>query len=329
MKNKLLIVLFVSFFPVFGCGNTMLNTKPSETKSSAEQEKSTQVASIDPKYFLGYQPINPIPASKVKDFDATTNSEKEKFWKALPQKKARELLPLQTAQFAVRKIDVSGKVSYLVSSVSGERGSYEVTMDYMKYRVEDKYGYDGDYLGNVRVGVGLRITAVVVTNKANLNLGSIAAIGVEAKMENLSGGISVDVIGIDSEAVTNLIPLTSEIDQTAIQSALQALASIKSKLWDEDITITPHVVAIQQSKPEQIDKIRKEVSVYMKSDAGDALRRYWKPDGKNINKENQAKLKKWMEENGLSVGPGSITMFIRAATYECKRQQAVKDLKLK
>jgi len=251
------------------------------------------------------------------------------FWQSLPDAKStRRLLPLQTAQFAVRKTDVSGQVTYLVSSLSGERGSYEVIMDYMKYRVEDAYGANGDCIGNARVGVGLRIKALVVTNKANLNFGSITAIGLQASLGHLSGGISVDVVGIDSEAVTNLIPLTSEIDETAIQSALQALASIKSKLWEDDTTITPHVVAIRQSKPNQKAEIRKQVSTYMKSSAGDVLRKYWKPDGKNINQGNEKKLKSWMSSNGLLVGPGSITIFLRGTEFECLRKKAVQDLNL-
>ena len=80
MKKRLLAVLFGFIFLVFGCTFTKMNTKSSEDKTSADQEKSPQIVSIDPKHFLGYQPINPIPASKVKDFDTTTKSEKEMFW---------------------------------------------------------------------------------------------------------------------------------------------------------------------------------------------------------------------------------------------------------
>jgi hypothetical protein len=322
MKMKLVVVLFV--FVMFGCESALLNQG-----SFSKQEKSLQGVNVSSKNYLGYQPIDPIPVSKVIAFDTGANNEKEVFWQSLPDAESvRRLLPLQTAQFAVRKTDVSGQVTYLVSSLSLERGSYEVIMDYMKYRVEDAYGENGDYIGNARVGVGLRIKALIVTNKANLNLGSITAIGLQANLGHLSGGISVDVVGIDSEAVTNLIPLTSEIDETAIQSALQALASIKSKLWEDDTTITPHIVAIRQSKPNQEAKIRKQVSTYMKSSTSDVLRKYWKPDGKNINQGNEIKLKNWMSSNGLSVGPGSITIFLYGAEFEGLRKKAIQDLNL-
>lgn len=91
----------------------------------------------------------------------------------------------------------------------------------------------------------------MVTLQNNINLSSLESIGLEAKSGNLAGGISVDIIGMDSESITNLAPLTSEIDQTSIQSALQALSSIKSKLLDDSTSITPHFIAIRQARAEK------------------------------------------------------------------------------
>jgi hypothetical protein len=325
MRIKLAIVLIAVCFAVIGCNGSLLNPNSSGNQSG----KPTPGMAVIAENFLGYQPIDPIPVSKVTIFDPDSGSEKDVFWQSLSDAESRRrLLPLQTAQFSVRKTDFLGQVTYLVSSLSAERGSYEVIMDYMKYRVEDSYGADGGYIGNARIGVGLRIKASVVTNEANLNLGSITAIGLQASLGHLSGGISVDVVGIDSESVTNLIPLTSEINETAIQAALQALASIKSKLWDAETTITPHAVAIRQAKPNQETNIRKQVATYMKSTSGGVLRAFWKPDGKNINPANETKLKAWMSSNGLAVGAGSITMFLSSTEFEGLRQKAVENLNL-
>lgn len=228
---------------------------------AATNNKGKPVAKEDtrsPENFLGYQAIPPLPVDKVMLYEESTDELKEVYWAAIADEATiRDLLPLQSAQVYVRKTDVSGKMSYLTASVTGETGSYTVTMDYMKYRVEDIVDdASGTSIGNARIGVGLRIEAVLVTSKANLNLGSLLVIGVEAQQGNLRGGISVDVIGIDSEAVTNLIPLTSEIDQTAIQAALQALASIKTKIYEEDTKLTPHLVAIRQTKAGLTQRIK-------------------------------------------------------------------------
>ena len=87
-------------------------------------------------------------------------------------------------------------------------------------------------------------------------------------------------------------------------------------------------MAIRQSKPNQEAEIRKQVSTYVKSSAGDVLRKYWKPDGENINQENEKNLKNWMSSNGLSVEPGSIIVFLRGAEFEGLRKKAIQDLNL-
>ena len=215
-------------------------------------------APVDKSNYLGYQPIDPVPQSKVMVYDAQSGVEKEVYWEALSVESKRTLLPIQSAHVTVTNSDLSGKISYLTSSVSGEAGSYKVVMDYMKYRVVDVKDAKGNYIGSGHVGVGLRINAELVTKKSNLNLSGITAIGTEESKGNLTGGISVDIIGIDSRDVTNLIPLTATIDQSSIQAALQALASIKTKLWDST-TITPHLVATRQEQPSKQNEIKNAI----------------------------------------------------------------------
>jgi|AZIH01.1.fsa_nt_gi hypothetical protein len=209
---------------------------------------------IDPDKYLDYQPIDPLPVAKVEVFDGA--SIKEEFWAKLDAEARRKALPNQASAVSVSKSDYLGKIEYLGSSVSGETGSYKVVMDYMKYRVESIYDTSsGEYLGVGKVGVGLRITADIKTSAVGINMASLLSIGAEAKAGNLSGGIVVDVIGIDSKDVTNLLPLTSEIDQSSIQSALQSLASIKTKIFEDGVEITPHLVALKQAKPDQKSKL--------------------------------------------------------------------------
>ncbi len=196
---------------------------------------------------LEYLPIEPVHKYSVKIYDQKQDTLKVVYWDSLPDSKKVHLLPVQSAQVSVAKTNQHGELSYLSSAISQEKGSYTVIMDYMKYRVEQIYNRvdkPDSIVGNAKIGIGLRIRAKVNTSRSNLNLGSLLGIGLEAKRENLSGSISVDVIGIDSKDVTHLIPLTSEIDQTSIQSALQALASIKTKIYDDETRLTPHIVAV-------------------------------------------------------------------------------------
>ena len=234
---------------------------PNGSPSSGAEAKA-----FSPEVYRGYQPIDPLPAETVMVYNKTAQEMQPALWASMLDENSvvRNLLPLQSAEVSVSQTDVSGELGYLTASVSGQNGTYIVTMDYMKYRVEDvSEGADGsgESLGTARIGVGLRIKAVVQTTEVGLNLGSLIAIGAEARRGTLRGGISVDVIGIDSPDVTNLIPLTSEIDQTSIQGALQALASIKTKISEDDTRLTPHVVAIRQAKCGAAQRIKDSTAI--------------------------------------------------------------------
>ncbi len=208
--------------------------------------------------FLGFKPIEPMYIPFVED--SVKNS--KIFFDTLDNKELLKLLPLQSAVMTLENTTSNNKLSYLMATVTGDVGNYILVMDYMKYRTEPMYDdTDGEFLGNGKVGVGLRIKAKIKTYKANLNLGSLLALGVESKNGNIQGEISIDIIGIDSKDVTNLVPLTSQIDESSIQMALQSLATIKSKLYEPDIKLTPHLIAINPIRIEQEEKFIKDFRV--------------------------------------------------------------------
>jgi hypothetical protein len=69
---------------------------------------------------------------------------------------------------------------------------------------------------------------------------------------------------------------------------------------------------------------------YSRDSAGDILRNFWKPDGKTINADNAAALKKWIEawSKTQDMGEMSITFFLGNDAFKDARAQAVKDLNL-
>ena len=244
-------------------------------------------------------PVEPLPVNNVEMFDGTQFVTKP--WAALTDSAIRMLLPNQSSQVAMRTTDSKGGVNYLTASVTDEAGTYEVLMDYMKYRMED-VPQGNVIIGNGRIGIGLRVKATVITNKAKLNIASLTSLGVEASNNNLTGLLSIDIIGIDSKDITNYIPLTAKLDETSIQNALQAIATIKSKIWDDNVKITPHLIAIYQNK----DSVEKEIKdkivgigVYDFTKTSETILSYWKPTKSEINKEHEAKIKAWMEANCL------------------------------
>lgn len=279
---------------------------------------------VDGEY-KGYKPIEPLPLKNVEMYDGTQFVSKP--WAALKDSVIRDLLPNQSSQVAMRITTAKGEIKYLTTTVTDEAGSYEVLMDFMKYRVQDVTDING-VLGNGRIGIGLRVKATVVTNKANLNISGLSGLGVEASNNHLTGLLSIDIIGIDSKDITNYIPLTAKLDETSIQNALQAVATIKSKIWDNNVNITPHLIAIYQNRDSSEKAIKDAIvnGIYVYSHSGDIISDYWMPDNNQVNVEHETRLKGWMKQNGLS--DISITYLINTMEMEQKRQQLINDLKL-
>lgn len=298
-------------------------------------EKNATESPSSPNNFLGYQPIDPVPAKSVTFYHPGSGKKIEVPWGSLVydsdcQKKQKtetkkksycddlrvtDLLPLHSARVTVRKLDSSANVSYLTSSVNSEAGTYEVVMDFMKYRVDSVVDKSGFYSGDAIVGVGLRIRSSVQSSNTEVNFSSLVNLGVEAKRGNITGSIAVDVYGIDSPDVTNLIPLSTELDQTSIQQALQGLAAIKAVMGKDGTRFYPHVLGVRQDKPNQRATIQGKASVYSYTSSSEQLRQYWKEGGDG--------LKKWMEANDISV---PIPIFLYDAKYEAKRLNAVREL---
>ena len=96
-----------------------------------------------------------------------------------------------------------------------------------------------------RVGVGLRLTAKVTTNKANINLGSLLALGIAANLDQLKGTMTVDTIGIRISGSGGPILSNTTIDETSILKTLEALAVIQSKIADQSTHLAPQVIWVK------------------------------------------------------------------------------------
>lgn len=202
--------------------------------------------------FKDYIPISPIEYEQdviIYDSSLTTKfdtlSVKELSGN---KKKILTFLPNEAVYVTVQKIDASGNISYGPASITASSGNYTVIMDYCKFTTLKALNGQNSCAGFTKVGVGLRITANIQTLEAGLNTGSLFGLGLAAQLGKLKGTMSIDVIGMESSQITDLIPLPSEISPTSIQNALQALAAIKTKIYDLQTRLFPQIVAIKKSE---------------------------------------------------------------------------------
>ncbi|MCB4797351.1 hypothetical protein [Neotamlana laminarinivorans] len=197
----------------------------------------------------------------VKTDTCYSREDRNIYFSDIPNKKIVDLLPNETVEIQISEITKQGGLSLKgAAAISAKNTSYQVTMDYVKFvtiNVVDTLNYakNNIQLENLsiysyaRVGVGLRIVASIETKKSGINLGDLFAIGFAASRNEVSGSLSVNVLGIESREITTLLPMPSEISSASIQSAMQAMATIKSKIYDDDIEIRPQIISIRSVNP--------------------------------------------------------------------------------
>lgn len=56
------------------------------------------------------------------------------------------------------------------------------------------------------------------------------------------------------------------------------------------------------------------------------IRKFWKPDGKNMNKENERQLKAWMHQHALSTAPGALTVLLHSKVHDSARGHLARTL---
>ncbi len=215
--------------------------------TSCKSAKTSEKILEEGKTFENFRGFKPVDPTEFND-DILIVSEGEldiRDLRLLDSEETLGFLNNETVMVSIGQLSSEGKISYIPFSISQKNTSYKVTMDYMKYATLGQEDESNNFIGYKRVGVGLRLISLITTAEAGINISDLYSIGLAAKAGKLSGTLMIEVIGIKSKDVTTLLPLPSEINQTTIQNAMQALATIKSKIYDKDTRLYPQVMAIK------------------------------------------------------------------------------------
>ncbi|MDO6813710.1 hypothetical protein [Tenacibaculum soleae] len=187
-----------------------------------------------------FYPIDPVEYGwTIPYIDTTTNLIGKRELIKASKTEITDFLKNQGTLVSIIENTINGELNYGASKVSSKNSYYRIVMDYTKYKNHHTK------FGEAKVGVGLRLVAKVKTSNNKVNLGDLFALGLAAEANHLEGTLSVDVIGMDSKDITNILPFQSEINKTTIQNVMQALASIKAKIYDKDTDLYPHILSIK------------------------------------------------------------------------------------
>jgi hypothetical protein len=95
------------------------------------------------------------------------------------------------------------------------------------------------------VGVGLRMTATVFVKEAGVDLSSLYGLGAAAEQKKISGSLLVETLGVTGPDISPLLPWPSEINVSSIQNAIQSIATVKAKMYEEKgVYIKPQIIQV-------------------------------------------------------------------------------------
>ncbi len=233
--KKLLPIIVISTLTLSACTTTSTITKSTLSQASN--------FAFDPSG--GFIPVEPENARSM--IEIVRNGEIQTVdIRTLSYSELRDHLTNSDQNVSISKIDTSGELSYLTGTITGEKGRYIAVLDFSNYIIDSLVDADKKNLGDAKIGIGLRLIADVNTRKRGINLGSILKIGLAASRQELTGRMSVKVIGLTSGEIINLLPGNfSSINETAIQSALEGMAAIKSKIYEEDTKVSAKILSVK------------------------------------------------------------------------------------
>lgn len=168
-------------------------------------------------------------------------------------------LDTETVRVSLSQIngDANATLGIVGASTKGE--TYVLTVDYIKYFTSNKrlrFDYDVVEAGKkdprkfdskvpIYAGVGVRIRAEFRALEGHVNVAGLPALAIAANANQISGRLTVQTLGITGPQITGLMPIISDISVASIQSAVQAVAAIRAKLYEDSTVVYPKIVGFE------------------------------------------------------------------------------------
>lgn len=180
---------------------------------------------------------------EISYLNATNTIEKKKVGQIIHDYTLLGSFPNLVSSVTMYQVDENGSLSLLGNSLTVKNSTYLVIYDYAQTQTihlkdsAEKLNYFA------LVGVSVRMVARINSKSAGINLTDIFSLGAAASRSKVSGSLEVRVNGVNSQQINSVIPVTTDLSPSSISNALQAVATIKSHLYDSSTKITPQFLA--------------------------------------------------------------------------------------
>lgn len=228
------------YLALSGCASILTTTHTIDSPSS------TSMARMIPSE-------NPMAVNTIEVWDSSQNKRVEADVLSLQPAIIRSRLTSTETLISVEKRDASGTFTYLGSGGKVARGSYRVTFDYANY-TNQSITFTDNKKAIGRIGVGLRITAVLETNENGVDLSGLIPIGLAAQDKKVSGQLRFHVYGMSNDKVGLAVPTQAILDVSAIQKSFEAAAAVRILFGLEDTTLEPYLIGVAEISPTDAKK---------------------------------------------------------------------------
>lgn len=86
----------------------------------------------------------------------------------------------------------------------------------------------------IYVGIGLRLSADVLSLQGGATLSGLGVIGAEAEANRVTGTLTVQSLGVSGKSIASALPLPSKLDRTTIENSILAIGTMRASLYQDD-----------------------------------------------------------------------------------------------
>lgn len=190
---------------------------------------------------------NPSPVKTIEIWDAQQQKRIETDVLSLKSADIRGRMTATETIISIQKRDTSGSLTYLGASGKVSKGSYRVTFDYSNW-TNQPIAFEGGGSALGRIGVGLRITADLVTLENGIDLGGLLPIGIAARDRKVTGQLSFLAYGLSNDKVAIAVPSQSILDESSIQKSFEAAATVRVLFGLDDTKLEPWLMGVSDVK---------------------------------------------------------------------------------
>jgi hypothetical protein len=142
---------------------------------------------------------------------------------------------------SILSVDAAAELKIPFGDASGKFSRRIFIMEYLKYVDMEKEG------GKVRYGVGIRAVSNFKLLSGKAKTSSLPFIAASAELGFIEATLSFDVLGLQSQKITDAIPSPSRLDVETYTLIGKAFDKIKKLVWDNDTIVSPRILSVMGS----------------------------------------------------------------------------------